>query len=376
MASHQLRATTDATRDTADALARPERERDDHEREDAGSSNSLFQASKRDKGDGDKDNTHAQDDDQHDAQLAAKKRRISTTATKAKGTARVKGKKGKLSTFLAMPLDLLVEVAQHTDPPTLLAMSRTNKLMHNLFARRSAAPIWAAVRRNVDFPELEATDLSEMQLASLVFDRNCHLCGRGRAVIVDYALRIRWCKSCERANLVRETDLQRLKLHRLAPACSFLTFHSGKNRIVGSAYYCVAQLRAVSDHLFKLEAEDDKLHAELALGMPRAAPRPMREIMWADPTALSLVEKHVVECRHLPDQVQEDAAALVKWDGATPLAREAALVAADQLRYRKDFMIIRRGSPILELIREPTLPVLLSDEGKSAPATAADVQAP
>ncbi|KPV77105.1 uncharacterized protein RHOBADRAFT_42316 [Rhodotorula graminis WP1] len=324
MASHQLRATTDATRDTADTVARPERERDDHEQEDAGSSNSLSQAGKRGKDDGDKDNTQAQDDDEQDAQPAAKKRRTTSSTTKVKGTARVKGKKGKLSAFLAMPLDLLVEVAQHTDPPTLLAMSRTNKLMHNLFARRSAAPIWAAVRRNVDFPELEASDLSEMQLASLVFDRNCHLCGRGRAVIVDYALRIRWCKPCERANLVRKGDLRlqepAVHVHKLALACSFFTLHSGKSHSATiDHHYCLPQLRAASD----------------CLDIPRRTRRPEDEILNADPTSHDLVGKHVVDRVRLVKLVQEDAATLAEWDGATPSAREEAYAAAHALRNRK-----------------------------------------
>ncbi|GAA5929059.1 hypothetical protein JCM3775_006722 [Rhodotorula graminis] len=339
MASHQLRATTDATRDTADTVARPERERDDHEQEDAGSSNSLSQAGKRGKDDGDKDNTQAQDDDEQDAQPAAKKRRTTSSTTKVKGTARVKGKKGKLSAFLAMPLDLLVEVAQHTDPPTLLAMSRTNKLMHNLFARRSAAPIWPAVRRNVDFPELEASDLSEMQLASLVFDRNCHLCGRGRAVIVDYALRIRWCKPCERANLVRKGDLR------------------------------------LQEPAVHLERGDDNVHYAHASDIPRRTRRPEDEILNADPTSHDLVGKHVVDRVRLVKLVQEDAATLAEWDGATPSAREEAYAAAHALRNRKALVkqkLLSMGfadadialsstSPITEIIAKPTLSEQLSD---------------
>jgi hypothetical protein len=38
--------------------------------------------------------------------------------------------------------------------------------------------------------------MNEIQYASLVYDRNCHLCGRGRSVMVDYCLRVRWCKAC------------------------------------------------------------------------------------------------------------------------------------------------------------------------------------
>lgn len=73
-------------------------------------------------------------------------------------------------------------------------MSRANKMMHSVFASRSAAPIWAIARENVYLPDLEAPDKTDMQLASLIWERECHICGRGRAVIVDYCIRKRWCK--------------------------------------------------------------------------------------------------------------------------------------------------------------------------------------
>lgn len=87
-------------------------------------------------------------------------------------------------------------VARQFDPHTLLNMSRVSKRMRQIFASRSAAPIWQAARRNVGLPDLKAGDMNEMQYASLVYDRNCHLCGRGRSVMVDYCLRVRWCKAC------------------------------------------------------------------------------------------------------------------------------------------------------------------------------------
>ncbi|GAA5913620.1 hypothetical protein JCM8208_003993 [Rhodotorula glutinis] len=373
-------AAADAATITTAPLAHPEREHRDTEGTGDGSSHNLSQAGQGGMQDGDKAGTHAQDDgDDDNEQPAAKKRR---TSTKGKSTARVKGKKGKLSRFLAMPLDILIEIAQHVDPPTLLAMSRTNQLMYNLFARRSAAPIWAAVRRNVDFPDLEATDLSETQLASLVYDRNCHLCGRGRASIVDYSLRIRWCKPCQRANLVREGDIERQKpavhVHKLALACSFFTLHSGKNRNTArDRYYCLSQANVEGDRLYKLAwAKNDDLNDALLLDSSRAKPRTAEEILYADPTSLNLVEKYVVDRRGLVKLVQEDAAALVKWDGATSSEREEAYANSRVLRGRKAVVkqellvmgyadadiVLGYRSPITKIISEPTLPEQLSDE--------------
>lgn len=74
---------------------------------------------------------------------------------------------------------------------------------------------------------------------------------------------------------------------------------------VAAAYWCLSQVNAETDRLYELEVEDDEKHNALALNIPRAEARSMHEILQADPTALSLVEKYVVERRRLFKIVQE-----------------------------------------------------------------------
>ncbi|GAA5998012.1 F-box protein [Rhodotorula paludigena] len=194
-------------------------------------------------------------DDDSDAP-AAKKARKASSASKSKGKGKGRGRAGKLQSFQAMPLDILAEIARHLDPITLLHMSRANKMMHSVFASRSAAPIWAIARENVYLPDLEAPDMTDMQLASLIWERECHICGRGRAVIVDYCIRKRWCKNCQRDNLIHASRARtRIEnLHPQALACSTFTTHSvsGYN-YMKKHYYCQIDVEAVSKELWEYD---------------------------------------------------------------------------------------------------------------------------
>jgi hypothetical protein len=155
----------------------------------------------------------------------------------AKSKGKGKGRQGKLSAFQDMPLDILclstslfssrtslctdhcaLAVAENLDPFTLLNMSRANKSMHALFASKRSATVWQIVENAVYLPQLTATDVNPLQLAAVLYIKNCsvrfHLfflsflyvlnaptqfCGRNRASIVDYMLLRRFCKSCQRA---------------------------------------------------------------------------------------------------------------------------------------------------------------------------------
>jgi hypothetical protein len=67
--------------------------------------------------------------------------------------------------------------------------------MRSLFASKEKSQgLWNIVKRSVGFPALKSTDINDLQLMSLIYDRDCHRCGTGRAVIVDYYVRKRWCK--------------------------------------------------------------------------------------------------------------------------------------------------------------------------------------
>lgn len=113
-------------------------------------------------------------------------------------------------------------------------MSRVSKTFRSLFMSKSSKSIWHLARRNVFLPDLQADDMSEAAYALLVFERNCmvsrwlplrrasrsesekaielprrcscssfpspsQVCGKGRASIVDYFIRARWCRKCKKA---------------------------------------------------------------------------------------------------------------------------------------------------------------------------------
>ncbi|GEM09312.1 cyclin-like F-box domain containing protein [Rhodotorula toruloides] len=63
--------------------------------------------------------------------------------------------------------------------------------------------------------------MTDMQLAALLFDKECRICGRGRAVITDYCLRMRWCKDCKKGQ-VRDRPLPALLEQSLTPYLSRL----------------------------------------------------------------------------------------------------------------------------------------------------------
>ncbi|GAA5929097.1 hypothetical protein JCM3775_006735 [Rhodotorula graminis] len=326
----------------------------------------------------------AQDDeawsqgDDPDDEPARKKARTSTSSssTSAKATTKGKGKgrAGKLSAFLAMPLDILVEISRHLDPPSLLSMSRANRMMRGVFAHRSAAPIWAIVRGNVDLPQLEATDLSEMQLASLVFERNCHLCGRGRASIVDYALRVRWCKTCQRANLDNQSRIRRKveDLHANAFECSPFTFHSlsgynsGKN-----PYYCTPDVERISAQLYEVEGKAPKKPRKTKKKKSKKRKyededdESDEDVMGEDDVAK--LEAFVKQRHDIVAASQRDAVALVKWERSSITARRESGDAARQARkeaikqklvalgYSDADCIINPYSSVWNLVDQPTM---------------------
>ncbi|BGP22190.1 hypothetical protein JCM10295v2_001068 [Rhodotorula toruloides] len=145
-----------------------------------------------------------------------------------------------------MPMDVLVEIARHLDPLTLLHMSRANKIMRH--------PIWQIVRGNLGIPALEVTDMTDMQLAALLFDKECRICGRGRAVITDYCLRMRWCKDCKKGQKVVKELKAEYNLHPKLLECSLYTLDSpsrydSKKR----HYYCKAAVLEINGRLNELE---------------------------------------------------------------------------------------------------------------------------
>ncbi|BGP00880.1 F-box domain-containing protein [Rhodotorula toruloides] len=212
-------------------------------------------------------------------------------------------RRAKLESFQAMPMDVLVEIARHLDPLTLLHMSRANKMMRHVFARRASKPIWQIVRSNLGIPALEATDITDMQLAALLFDKECRICGCGRAVITDYCLRMRWCKDCKKANLLSDQKLvKELKaeynLHPKLLECSLYTLDSpsgynSKQR----PYYCKAAVLETNDRLNELEK---------AVNDARRQPAPVKDAAKAALDTFIAEKSAIAKASHKDGQMLRD----------------------------------------------------------------------
>ncbi|KAI0373295.1 hypothetical protein BV20DRAFT_803069 [Pilatotrama ljubarskyi] len=127
-----------------------------------------------------------------------------------------KGKKtltrdiGKLTEIMNVPMDVFFEITSHLRPLDILQLSRSSKDLRNLLLSRNSRHIWIAARKNLVPPMPDCPDyMSEPQYAHLAFERVCHACGVGQSVNLDYAIPIRLCGACWRANVRNGSKLAR-----------------------------------------------------------------------------------------------------------------------------------------------------------------------
>lgn len=121
----------------------------------------------------------------------------------------------------------------------------------------SSKSIWISARANVFLPDLEATDFSEAQYASLIFERNCHICGKNRASKVDYYLRVRWCQPCQKKNLLNMSRTRRSVDYPLQTetfSSSPYTLTSSTRYFTNNEYYLQRQVILIDDRIKELKA--------------------------------------------------------------------------------------------------------------------------
>ncbi|KAF9260775.1 hypothetical protein L218DRAFT_962097 [Marasmius fiardii PR-910] len=106
----------------------------------------------------------------------------------------------KLHMLPSLPLDLLFEIFGHLLPSDLLQLARTNKDLRNLLLRRSATTTWKTSFSNVtDIPC--PADMAYPAWASLLYDRECHVCGTPNIRNINYFIRVRLCARCAKKSL-------------------------------------------------------------------------------------------------------------------------------------------------------------------------------
>ncbi|KAG8682670.1 hypothetical protein FRC09_016621, partial [Ceratobasidium sp. 395] len=120
--------------------------------------------------------TNGEDSSEQDQDLPPprKKRTRTSQLTKSSNTRKyVKGKRGGLSSFMKLPVEIFTQIAYLLSPGDLIALARSNKFFNNMLLQRSAIQMWRRAEANV--PELPPCppDMSEPQYAALLFSKHC-----------------------------------------------------------------------------------------------------------------------------------------------------------------------------------------------------------
>ncbi|GAA5837219.1 hypothetical protein JCM9279_005622 [Rhodotorula babjevae] len=108
---------------------------------------------------------------------------------------RVKGRRGAMSAFTSIPLDLLFDICFNLEPRDLLALSTTSKVFRSVVTGASSGPLWVAARERVGLPELEHP-MTDLQYAHLLFGKGCSFCSRKNAGKPEVSYRARICQAC------------------------------------------------------------------------------------------------------------------------------------------------------------------------------------
>ncbi|KAI0660280.1 hypothetical protein C8Q70DRAFT_980015 [Cubamyces menziesii] len=118
-----------------------------------------------------------------------------------------RGRAGKLSGLMQVPMDVFFEITSHLRPIDLLQLARTSKYLRSVILGRTNRFVWLASLNSVAGLPPCPTDMAEPMYAALLFDRICMLCGETRSHWVDYAIRLRLCKSCYHTHIQKGRDI-------------------------------------------------------------------------------------------------------------------------------------------------------------------------
>ncbi|BGP04422.1 hypothetical protein JCM10049v2_000223 [Rhodotorula toruloides] len=108
---------------------------------------------------------------------------------------KVKGRKGAMAVFNALPIDLIFDIASHLDPCDLYVLSRTCKVFRSVVTGTNSQALWQEARARVGLPEL-ALPMTDLQYAHLLFGKGCTFCDRKNAGKPEPYFRARICTAC------------------------------------------------------------------------------------------------------------------------------------------------------------------------------------
>ncbi|SGY16640.1 BQ5605_C012g06936 [Microbotryum silenes-dioicae] len=228
-------------------------------------------------------------------------------------------RKGKLRAFQNMPIDILLEIALHLDPATLISLVRAARIFARLLLHDAHRHVWFAAMERAQFPHLEshatrANPHSIRYIARIVFDPCCQFCDRHRKAPLDRALLIRVCKECRQAQVKSSKRLSCYHLHPRAEACSLVAYDFPVPRRGPQAVYNLDEISTVNSTLFQIDTSstlqspiDQK---SLPLDTAYYLPKPS-----GDPAlGKRALEDYLRDRAEYVDAVQSDEASLARYE--------------------------------------------------------------
>ncbi|GAA6051938.1 hypothetical protein JCM3770_006586 [Rhodotorula araucariae] len=194
-------------------------------------------------------------------------------------TSRVKGRRGVLSAFSWLPLDLVYEICSNLDPRDLFALSTTSKAFRSVVTGNLAAGLWKEARERVGLPELELP-MTDLQYAHLLFGKGCSFCTRKNAGKPDTFYRARICTACLRDHFATNStgtgnnNISEAVNHKLHPLTLFVVKFTNPYARFGGQYRLEDVKKVNSDIVEKFadaldKSSDDRTFVTLRGGPAR-----------------------------------------------------------------------------------------------------------
>ncbi|KAI0668285.1 hypothetical protein C8Q78DRAFT_1147276 [Trametes maxima] len=233
-----------------------------------------------------------------------------------------KGKKaGKLSMIMGVPMDILFEVLSRLHPSDLLNVARTSKDLRAVVLTRKTRFVWTASLRTVApaLPPCPA-HLSEPRYAAMLFEKNCSFCGAQRALRVEHAVGLRFCRACYEdlmctgAGILYHSTARGLSLRIHSVVMGMMPCSTGKE------WEKAMVLENPEEHSYEhmYYAPDFVVRAENPPDVPEGA-----EV--GDEALAPLFADCVARHKH--------ATAMLRWEESVKVAEQEAQKAARQRRY-------------------------------------------
>ncbi|KDE05093.1 hypothetical protein MVLG_04533 [Microbotryum lychnidis-dioicae p1A1 Lamole] len=117
---------------------------------------------------------------------------------------------GRLGPILdKIPIELLADVLAYLPPVMLLRLARTAKVFRSLLmSKHHSRAIWRRAFKRDGLGPFAVEDMSEPQIAALIWDKECLACGRTKVHKIVYIFEGRYCDPCLKQKVRTRSQIQ------------------------------------------------------------------------------------------------------------------------------------------------------------------------